>query len=861
MQNIKSICFVILLIITKLFVTSGAAKANYQPLDSTQISEVIHSSTRNVISLQGTWERSMDEKNWERVTVPFTDYEEDRVLYRKKISIDSQFAKTKNLRLFFLGLAGQVEIYFNGEFVTIVDGKFLPADIIIPTKIVYAGENEIKLVFQRNSGNDVKQHLSIMNAPKFIKGIIREPFLIGTSQVYISELKYRLSNNLDNLSADLTVIAGQITEQIIGKDEITGTLSTSSKMRLIAEYRIINKRTNEAVTSTERREFFIENLRTANLKFSISINHLNKWLTHSPEVYKLEVKLKYNENTIDDCFVNFGKITINIKDNLFYENDKPIEIKAFTYNDHYGTMGTTLSVYRMEEDIKIIKFFGANAIRVQHNFPHPYFIFLCEKYGLLLMLDLPLANTNKGLLDNEEFIIQHKNMVTRFFQSYSNSTAFFALGVGSSAIEGNEFAKFANQLIALSKKFNKLIYKVVELGVNIENVNTSGYNFLCFKTNDANSQAEKISEELGKIKRKYSSSPILLTFTTRVEPGNLYGYSNPTSTEYQAYFFKNCYNLVSKEQLAGCLINSFNDYATHFPVLTLRYHNQYLVTDGIYDTYRNDRLAATVLKALFNDERVPLLNAGNYANEIPIIYVILGLVVLLILFIMINRYSRFREYFIRAFLRPYNFFADIRDQRIMSIVQTLILGIIIAISLSICFGSVIFNIRNDINYSYLVTALFPFGVVLDILFRSAWQPELLLGVFSLFFSVLLYICALLLRLLAKILRAKLFIDNTITIIVWSALPFVLLLPVGIMLSKLIIISQFFMYLFFGFLIFLCIWFILRVFKAVAIIFDKSYLQVYPIGFLFLVLILVIPILYYESHLGLFPFIEYFLFLP
>ena len=861
MQNIKSICLVFILTTVQLFLSNGMIEASYKPLDSTQISEMVHSSSRNIISLQGTWEISSDDKNWERVYVPFTDYDESKIFYRKEINIDSQFAKNNNLKLFFLGLAGQVEIFFNGDFVTIIDGKFLPIDITIPKKIVYAGKNEIKLIFQQNSSNDIKHNLSVMNAPKFAKGIIREPFLIGTSQIYISELKCKLTNNLSNLNAEVIVTAGQISEQMLEleKDEVTGAI-INKKVKLVAEYRVINKRTNETVVPIERKEFYIENMRTANFKLNLSINHLNKWMTYAPEMYKLDVKLKHNDVVIDDYFVNFGKNTIKIEKDLFYENDKPIEIKAFTYNEHFGSIEKTLSIYRMEEDIKIIKSIGANAIRVQHNFPHPYFIFLCEKYGMLLMLDLPLANTNRGLLSNQEFVIQHKNFVTRVFQNYSNSTAFFALGVGASPIESKEFTQFANKLIALTKKYNKLIYKIVELGVDLENINTSGYNFLCFQTNDANSKPEKITEELINIKRKYSF-PILLAFSARVKPGNLHGYSDPTSIEHQAYFYKNCYNLVIKTELAGCLINSFNDYITQYPVLTLQYQNQHIITNGIYDIYRNDRQATSIIKAVFNDERIPLLNVGSYVNDIPIIYVISGFILLLILFFMINRYTRFREYFIRAFLRPYNFFADIREQRIMSIVQTLILGIIIAASIAICIGSVIFNIRNDINYGYLVTALFPFEIVLEIVFRSAWRPDLLLVVFTLFFLALLYICSLLLRLLAKILRAKLFIDNTITIIVWSALPFVLLLPVGIILAKLIIISQFFMYAFFALLIFIFLWFILRVFKAVAIIFDKTFLQVYSFGFLFLVLVLFIPILYYESNLGLLPFIEYFLFLP
>jgi hypothetical protein len=720
------------------------------------------------------------------------------------------------------------------------------------------GNNEIRLVFLKNSDIDFFFFFSTLNAPRTAKGIIRAPMLVATTPIYVSELKYRWTNNLNNLQVELSCSAEQISEQIIDKDETTGTLA-SKRVRVVAEYQIINRRTNEAVTPLIAKDFFAENARTVNLKFDIPTHHLNRWSVESPELYKLVVRLKRNGAVIDEYFINIGKKTISKNnDRQITLNGQTVEIKAISYNECFGKNGNTVSAYRLEEDIKSIKLLGANAIRLQHFAPNPYLMHLCDKYGIMVFIDLPLMNTNRSLLASEEFITQTQNVLLRILQSYSNYTSFAGIGIGSSVIEGKEFNELSKQLISLTKDYRKLIYKTIELGTN--EFNFEGYDFLVLKTNNSFKSEENIRKEIERFKSQ-CNLPLLLGFSSRVKQGNLSGYSDPTSNEFQAFFIKNCYNISVQARLAGCLINSFNDYSTNYPILTLDYYDQYIETTGITDIYHRNKPSYATVKALFNDERLPLLNAGTFENEVMITYIITGLVMLLLLVFMFNRYSRFREYFIRAFWRPENFFADIRDLRILSIVQTLILGFIIAVTLSLCFGSVIFNLRNDIDYSYLITAILPFKNVLEVLFKSVWQPELLLLFFTVFNIIILFIVALLVRILASILGAKLFTDDAITISVWSSLPLVIFLPLSIILAKLVLISDVFIFIFFILFILAGLWTLHRFFKAIGIIFAKSFIQVYSFGVIFLLVTVLLPIIFYEGKFNLMPFIEYFIWLP
>lgn len=855
----------LLIALASLFIfSSNYLFSGYHPLQPEQIAEVINSTQRIVVPLTGIWERSTDDEvTWSKVNVPYTDYETDKVIYRKEIRINTDFKDNKILHLQFLGLAGRVEIYFNSNFVVKLDGKFIPSDIVIPKKMLNFNENnEIKLVFLKNSEIDNLQILSTINAAKMAKGIIREPFVVGTSPVYIDNIEYKFSNKLENLNVTLTCTAEQISEQFIGSTETTHNVTTK-KIRATIEYQLINKRTNEPATPLELREFNIENSRKVKLNFNISTAALAVWSINTPELYKLVAKIKYNGILIDEYFVNIAKKSIRISGASIIFNDAPLALKALSYNEHYGTIGNSLSAYRLEEDIKYMKLIGANAIRLQHNVPNPYLVYLCEKYGLLMLIDIPLLkNTNKALIANDEFITQNKNILSQILYLYSKSSVFVGIGIGNSSYECEEFDKLTKQLISLNKNYKKLIYKIVELGTH--SINTDGFDFLIVKTNRTYNNSKAISTEIDNLKNKYKL-PLVLNAGSSVIPNNHDGYADINSNEYQAYFINNCYKISKHKHLAGILINSYNDYITQYPILTLNYYNQYLQTEGITDAYRNAKTSVSMIKALFNDELLPLLDAGKYKNEVPLIYIIIGISILLLLVFMINRYNRFREYFGRSFLRPYNFFADIRDQRIVATLQTalltVVLCIIIAITVALCFGSVIYNLRYSINYGYLFTAFFPYKYLLEVLFKAAWQPELLLLFFSLLVIVGLLVNALLIRILAFVLRAKLFFKDAAIISVWTALPFIILLPIGIILAKLIIISNVFIWLFLVVFAIITIWIVFRLFKAIAIIFDKPFFQIYSWGTIFIILTVFIPAIYYESTYGLFPFIEYFLYLP
>jgi hypothetical protein len=848
MKNKSNIYFVCLF----TFLLSSFTSFAYKPLTTEQASEILNSRNREIISLTNGWQKSYDNTTWEEATVPFSEVYKDAVTYKKDIRIEKNFVDNRKLHFVFPGLAGEVEIYFNNEFIT----KYICAntyiDVTIPQKLINVGANELKLVFLKDSKLERQLYISTINAPVRTKGIIREPFLVSTSKIWINDLSYNIREKGESiwLEGRFTLSAGEIEKS--KSDDVENSKIGTSKKNIQIEYQLINKQTKIAETSLGTKTVTVEDSRVTNVQFNISCSHLKRWEIEKPELYELKIVAKHNGVLIDDYFVNVGIKTFKKTKDKFSLNGQSIAIKAVNYEEFFTSTKNTLSAYRLETDIKEIKVLGANAIRFQ-RVPHPYLAYLCDLNGLLMFIDIPLNNLSQDYLTKEDFIVRSSNLSSQIINNYMKYPSLVAIGLGNEVIECEEFNNLVDKLLPIFKKYNVLKYKTIN--IKADEFSSDAFDFIIVNLGDKKRSYDEIKSTLEK-KKAETSLPVLFSFSTSVFPNNVNGYLDKNSLEYQAFFIKSCYNISKMLKLAGVVI-VYNDYATEYPVLSLDYYNQYINTTGVTDGYRANRLSYSVAKALFNNEKVPLLNAGSYENQSPTSFIIIGLLAVLILLFMLNRYRRFREYFVRATIRPYNFYSDIRDSRILSISQTLILGFLIALSAALSVASILISLKYDVSYSYLLINLLPYKAILETIFKTVWSPDILLLLLTFLAILKLILTAILIRVIAFIVRAKVFFDQAITITIWAALPYIFLLPIGVVIARILVVSDTFIWFFVALIVLCSIAMIFRLLKSLAVVFDKSRIKVYSIGIALLILMAIIPFFFYERNNEILPFINYF----
>jgi beta-galactosidase len=864
MRAIRNIHQIILIFIAATLIGQAADYNRYHQFGKTQRHRLIGSEARFVTSLAGKWSKTYDGSDWDKVYVPYSDPHKGSIIYQRSIKLDRSIADKYIWHMYFLGVDDKVNITINDQYVGKYFGGMTPFRVKIPKDLINSGTNNITIeALPASSGEKQVKEQQLYNQ-KIFTGLIREVFLMGTPIIWINDFDYKtsLSGGSAGLVANVDISAGELTEAA-GRAAFRDSLGREFKNKINAQLQveIFDKRNGRTVAKSNNIDFEIESERTISRKVRLGINSPELWSPDNPHLYQIVIRVKKNGTTIDDFNSNIGfrrlKSAQSGKSSQLYLNGKPLILKAVTYIEDLKNLGQTLSPQVMEDDIRRIKTLGANAIKFKYQPPHPYFAHLCDKYGLLMLIDLPLYNSPASIIKQNEIKVRMTNTAKRFLANYDNHPSVLGYGIYEGLQENSpEVRSLANDLISIFRnETDKLIYKTVMLGS--KGIFTEGFDFISFcemiNQDNISDIKKSIDRHIGKIRE----IPLVFDYGTVVQPDNHNGYSDPLSTEYQAYYIRNIYHYVRNKEIYGSIIATYNDYLLDSPLLTANINNQYLYASGLVNRERQPRLSFNTLQTLFNQEKEPLLNVGSYSEKTPISFIIIGLVLLIIIVFLANRFRRFREYLFRALLRPYNFYADIRDQRIMSSVQTIVLGLVISITIGIFFSSMLYFYRGNELAQYCLMILIPGDAMQEFLYRLIWMPEILIVFISAIFFLLIFIISFIIRLFAFFMRARIFLNDTLTITVWAGAPFLLLLPFSIVLIRLLIISPNFFWIFTALVLLLYFWVFFRMMRATAVVFDKMSRQVYFIGFLLLIIILSVPLAVYQYNYKFFAYCQYF----
>ena len=175
------------------------------------------------------------------------------------------------------------------------------------------------------------------------------------------------------------------------------------------------------------------------------------------------------------------------------------------------------------------------------------------------------------------------------------------------------------------------------------------------------------------MEKKFKSGKLFISEASYlVSRGNTDGYLNDNSFEAQAKFFEDVIDYSNMNSLLGYFLNSMFDYRSDYPSIISGYNEENLLRLGLAAENRNtDRMSYKVIYAKLNNFEKVTIPIGSKKDDSPMLFIITGILIAIVMGIMINSGKKFREDSSRALLRPYNFFADVRDQRIISGVHTL----------------------------------------------------------------------------------------------------------------------------------------------------------------------------------------------
>ncbi|HZY10549.1 MAG TPA: glycoside hydrolase family 2 TIM barrel-domain containing protein [Bacteroidota bacterium] len=795
--------------------------------------------TRRKLDLAGTWQYSINGKDWSAITVPSAYDFTEKVSFRRTFEITSQMLDAFTFQVVIYGINYQSEVIINGNFVGRHMGGYSSFLLPISQNILQVGAENSITIFVDNeltpkSTLPLRQNVG---GWRTYGGIFRDIYILAVPHISVGEIRLKTAVSQDGKPSKVIVSSEIHNRGMSFKGEAGVQFTYQSE--------VYDKLTNELAGKSNQMPFIPITNKSVSVNSEIEMAKSKLWSPETPDLYILKCRILKTFNkeisVVDEYIVDFGFKDIQWKDGRLYLNGNFILLKGILWHEDHSTFGPAMTYELLERDVALMKIIGVNLVRFLYP-PHPYMLNLCDRYGILVMEEIPLVGVPAAILGEEYYQDLAVSYIREMVARDRHHVSVLAWGIG------NEFEPSAPNQCEYVNSMRNIIRSIDDHPIFFTSWSAEDP---CFEhvdmiaINNHRREVKEFREALLRWKSNNRTKPIIVSrYGEEVEPGNRNGYSDPLSMESQARTLMLFYEAIKDSKIAGGIFWSFNDWRTDRPALSTNSRDPYLQTMGIVSYDRDKRVAFEMTRALYNGEKVQALPVGNYAASAPIIFVIAGLIVLISFAFYYNSNRRFRDAVNRCLFRTYNFFADVRDQRILTYLHTIILAMVISVTWAIILSSVFTYFRESLFLDNILSQ-FLADPVKEWFIRLVWNPPEFILIVSVMICLKLFLLSLLIRLLAMMVKTHVYFYHAFSITTWSMLPFIVFIPLSMILFRLME-NDFYIIPVFILLSIVTLWVLFRLLKGISIIYDVFPMKIYIIGLLFL----------FITTAGLFSYYDY-----
>ncbi len=251
--------------------------------------------------------------------------------------------------LTFLGVASALQLYVNGRYVGYSEGSHNTAEFDI-TGFVIDGPNEIvALVYKWCNGTYLESQDMFRS-----NGIFRDVYVTTYDDSYIFDYKITTSQR-DAREWQIDV-------------DTDATLASADARVVTYLYR------GDDLLATyegDKAQFIVDNAAI--------------WSAETPQLYTLYMTVRKGDQCVYCIRQEVGLRKIEIRDSVFYFNDKPIKIKGVNHHDTSPATGYAMTVQQYLADANLMKEYNVNAVRMSHYPPDPIFLKIANHVGLYVI--------------------------------------------------------------------------------------------------------------------------------------------------------------------------------------------------------------------------------------------------------------------------------------------------------------------------------------------------------------------------------------------------------------------------------------------------------------------------------------------
>lgn len=273
-------------------------------------------------------------------------------VYHKAFEIDDV---EKNHILTFLGVAGGLEVYVNGEYVGYSEGSHNTSEFELD-KYVVEGENHLVVVNYKWTNGTYLECQDMFRC----NGIFRDVILTSYDKNSLYDFEVKTTFNKD-FTYDLTILPSL---KLVDDCELSATIFNDGELMTTKSINVDKNQID---------------------KITFNSLEVEEWSAEIPKLYTLVLSLSKGGEIVQIVRRPIGFKHIKISGNIFTFNGKNIKLMGVNHHDTNPKTGYAMTVEDMELDVKTFKEYNVNCVRTSHYPPDPTFLDLCDEYGVYVV--------------------------------------------------------------------------------------------------------------------------------------------------------------------------------------------------------------------------------------------------------------------------------------------------------------------------------------------------------------------------------------------------------------------------------------------------------------------------------------------
>ncbi len=291
-------------------------------------------------------------------------------LYRKWFRFDTRQLEGKQVFIVFEGVNSAFYLWINGCFVGYSQDSRVPAEFNV-TPYIRNGDNLVAVMVLRWSDGSYLEDQDMWR----LSGIYRDVYLYLTSEVHIRDFFVKTFFDRNYRDADLEVLVKVRNYS----EKLRRNLSIEIELFNANKHPLFEEPLKGVITEIKPGEEIY-------LTFKKRVKEPRKWSAEDPYLYKLLITLRDEKgNILEVASTHVGFRQVEVKDGQILINGVPILLKGVNRHEHDGIRGHAITKDIMIKDIILLKRLNFNAVRTSHYPNHPYWYYLCDKYGIYLI--------------------------------------------------------------------------------------------------------------------------------------------------------------------------------------------------------------------------------------------------------------------------------------------------------------------------------------------------------------------------------------------------------------------------------------------------------------------------------------------